>query len=1085
MKITDTNHTHYFLSGGGEMGELTRAFDWSATSVGPVEQWPQSLRTTLGIVLHSSFPMFLFWGEDLICFYNDAFRPSLGATGKHPAIGKKGKEVWEEIWTFVGPMILGVMETGEPVWFEDQLIPFYRNGKIEDIYWTFSYSPAYGDDGKINGVFVTCTETTEKVKNQKNLEESEWRFRTIIQETSLITAVFIGRELVIDMANDRAIELWGKGPDVFGKRVADLMPELAGQPYLQILDDVFTTGKTYESEASELKLTVGGVPKTFMMNITYKPLHNSNGEIYGILAMGTDVSNKIAAQRMIEKSQQQLVSYFEQSPVAIATINKEKLTFHLVNAFYAELVGRKPEEIENKPLLEALPELRGQGFDTLLNTVLETGKPYSASEVPVALLRNNKLEQVYVNLTYQPQVNVEGEVTGILVVATDVTQLVISKQKVEDSEAKLRTIVANAPAAIALFTSRELIIESPNQTFIDVAGKGPDIVGKRLVDAVPELKDQPFLQMLDDVFNTGKTIQTHGSLIKIIQHGKEVEKYYDFTYTPIFDSEGKVYAILDIAIDVTVQVLNRRKLEQSEEEIRSLVESAPFPIGVYVGREMKIQLANQVMLDVWGKGNDVIGKLYSEILPELDNQQIFGQLDAVYMTGIPFHAKNQRVDIVVDGRLQSFYFNYSFTPVYDSVGNIYGVMNTAAEVTDLNLAMQRVEQSEQNLRSMILQAPVAMCIFRGPQHVIDVANDFMIEIWGNPKDDVMNKPVFEAMPYFQNQGLEQLLNDVYITGKKFKSDEHPVEILRNGKTETAYLNFVYEPYRESCGKIIGIFAVCIDVTLQVLARRKIEHIVTARTKELASANDKLQKSNAELAQFAYIASHDLQEPLRKISMFTQLLEGRIGAGLDAQSQTQLSKISNSAIRMNTLIKDVLNYSELIKETEEFEYVDLNQVIEQGLLDFELLIEQKQASVNYQQLPVIEAIPLQMAQLFGNLISNSLKFTRPDVKPVISISSFLLNTEEKKNAALEAGAEYYKITFRDNGIGLKPEHTEQIFNIFQRLHRKSDYEGTGIGLAMCKKIALNHHGDLTATDSTEAGAVFHVILPAKQLPGMSK
>src|ERR1700755_3012886 len=161
-----------FFKGGGEMGSLTRDFDWSASSIGMPEAWPGSLRTTLGIVLHSAFPMFLFWGEDLICFYNDGFRPSFGNEGKHPALGKRGREVWQEIWEFIGPLISQVMTTGKPVWFEDQLVPFYRNGRMEDIYWTFSYSPAYGDEGKINGVFVTCTETTKQVLQVKNSRET-------------------------------------------------------------------------------------------------------------------------------------------------------------------------------------------------------------------------------------------------------------------------------------------------------------------------------------------------------------------------------------------------------------------------------------------------------------------------------------------------------------------------------------------------------------------------------------------------------------------------------------------------------------------------------------------------------------------------------------------------------------------------------------------------------------------------------------------------------------------------------------------------------------------------------------------------
>src|SRR5579871_3994705 len=145
MQQPQDGATLSFLAGDGEMAELTRNFNWEDSSLGLPGQWPTSLLTTLGILLHSAFPMFLFWGKDLVCFYNDAFRPSLGADGKHPALGKTGKEVWGDIWEQISPWIYQVIETGKPVFFEDQLVPFYRNGQTEDIYWTFSYSPAYGD----------------------------------------------------------------------------------------------------------------------------------------------------------------------------------------------------------------------------------------------------------------------------------------------------------------------------------------------------------------------------------------------------------------------------------------------------------------------------------------------------------------------------------------------------------------------------------------------------------------------------------------------------------------------------------------------------------------------------------------------------------------------------------------------------------------------------------------------------------------------------------------------------------------------------------------------------------------------------
>ncbi len=181
--------------------------------------------------------------------------------------------------------------------------------------------------------------------------------------------------------------------------------------------------------------------------------------------------------------------------------------------------------------------------------------------------------------------------------------------------------------------------------------------------------------------------------------------------------------------------------------------------------------------------------------------------------------------------------------------------------------------------------------------------------------------------------------------------------------------------------------------------------------------------------------------------------------------------------MNTLVRDVLSYSELVKDRETFAAVDLNKIANTIINDFELLIDQKKAVVIFKDLPVIKGIPLQMSQLFSNLIGNSLKFARKEVKPVIKITTSPLPETEKHTLPLNYDTDYINIQFSDNGIGFSAEYKEKIFNIFQRLHRKSDYEGTGIGLALCKKIALNHEGDLNANGSSENGAVFNFILPA--------
>ena len=351
-------------------------------------------------------------------------------------------------------------------------------------------------------------------------------------------------------------------------------------------------------------------------------------------------------------------------------------------------------------------------------------------------------------------------------------------------------------------------------------------------------------------------------------------------------------------------------IQTSEQRIRSIVESAPFPIGVYIGREMKIALANQSILDVWGKGNDVIGKLYFEILPELDNQDIFTQLENVYDTGIPFHAKNQRVDLEINGELVPFYFNYSFTPLFDSAEKVYGVMNTAADVTDLNFAKKQIEDSEAQLRSLVMNAPIGICILKGDPLFSEVVNDSFLTIVGKTREKFTTTSYWEALPEVA-AFYKPILDNVRKTGILYQREDQEIILIRNGKEETGYFNFVYDPIRESDGSINRIMIVAIEVTAQVIARRKIEEVVDERTRELAEANRNLKKSNEELAQFAYIASHDLQEPLRKVRTFSQLLEQSM-PDINEKAKGFLSKINVSTSRMANLIRDVLTYFATIK-----------------------------------------------------------------------------------------------------------------------------------------------------------------------------
>ncbi|HXB10429.1 MAG TPA: PAS domain-containing protein, partial [Bacteroidia bacterium] len=258
--MIEKKNTSEFISGGGEMGQLIRSKDWSKTSLGDFGEWPTGLKTILGLLLNSKFPMFLWWGPELICFYNDAYRPSLGKDGKHPSIlGMPGEQAWSEAWHIIKPLVDQVLETGEATWFEDQLVPIYRNGHVEDVYWTFSYSPVMDDAGKRAGVFVTCTETTGKVILLKELEESNKRFFNNIMHAPVAMCIFRGKSHVVEIANERMLELWGKqSEDVIGKPIFEGLPEAKGQGLEALVDHVYSTGEKFVANERPVDLPRNG-----------------------------------------------------------------------------------------------------------------------------------------------------------------------------------------------------------------------------------------------------------------------------------------------------------------------------------------------------------------------------------------------------------------------------------------------------------------------------------------------------------------------------------------------------------------------------------------------------------------------------------------------------------------------------------------------------------------------------------------------------------------------------------------------------------------------------------------------------------
>jgi signal transduction histidine kinase/CheY-like chemotaxis protein len=294
-----------FLSGGGDMGRRIRAHPWHETPLGPPEDWPQGLRTALRILLTTQHPIFIFWGRELICFYNDAYSRSLGPE-QHPSmLGKPARTQWPLIWDVIGPQIDQVMAGGGATWHENQKLVIERHGKVEDIYWTYSYGPIDEQTAPnhVGGVLVICNETTQQVMSQRRMIFERERFAELFEQAPGFMAMLRGPQHVFEMVNPAYSRLIGNR-EVLGKALTEALPEAVDQGFLALLDDVYRTGKAYKAFGAEFTFQATPDSPRVVRNLdfVYQPILDSRGEVSGIFIEGSDTSERFRAEHALREA---------------------------------------------------------------------------------------------------------------------------------------------------------------------------------------------------------------------------------------------------------------------------------------------------------------------------------------------------------------------------------------------------------------------------------------------------------------------------------------------------------------------------------------------------------------------------------------------------------------------------------------------------------------------------------------------------------------------------------------------------------------------------------------------------------------
>ncbi|TCC99481.1 PAS domain-containing sensor histidine kinase [Pedobacter hiemivivus] len=446
------------LKEAGEMGNLIYSANWSNTSLGNADTWPQNLLTALDIILRSKFPMFLWWGPQLIQFYNDTYKTTLEKLNKHPkALGARAQDCWPEVWLAIEPSIEMAMAGDKMLEQEDQLIPKQQDGHPANSFWVFNCSQLYDLEGKVCGLLVTFYESNSQKKSEhqiydtlRQLAEREARFRSLLADAPVAIAVFKGRELIIETVNEKMLEVWGKHATIIGKPLKVAIPELEGQGFLEIMDEVYTSGTPYYGNEVKVFLIHSHKTEEVYSNLVYQPLKNSKGKTDRIMLVANLITEQVKAKLRVEKSEKRFRALINALPqMAMTSTIKGKMTYF--NKRWYDYTGLNPTEAYGSKWLKVIHP------DDLHETLRKYNLIRSGHEGGEFENRYRSAEGTYRwHLNRMQPVQEDGIVGLWIVTATDIHDLKQLQQQKDDFVSiaghELKTPITSLSAFMQLIT---------------------------------------------------------------------------------------------------------------------------------------------------------------------------------------------------------------------------------------------------------------------------------------------------------------------------------------------------------------------------------------------------------------------------------------------------------------------------------------------------------------------------------------------------------------------------------------------------------------------------------------------------------
>ncbi len=940
------------LAGGGEMGALIRAKDWSKTSIGKPEGWPQSLRTALSLVVHAKFPMLLLWGRALICFYNDACCPSLRQRQKHPEIlGKSPEQAWPELWVIIQPLIEQVLLGGEATINQTQLAPFFSDGSAEAAHWNFSFSPILDENGMREAVLIIGHESTFQLATGAQRHNSESQFRNLVMQSPIPTAILRGKDFVIEMANKTMLEkIWRRDKtDVIGRKVFDVFPEFKDRKYPERLHEVYISGKKYiENESLAIVQADDGI-KEFYLDHEYAALFETDGSVSAVIITVNDVTEKVEARKKTEHAEQRLRLAIEAAQMGTFDWN------------------------------------------------LETQEFFSS----------DRLKEIF----------------GF--------------------------------------------------------GSGGDVTHQNLIDAFHPDDKHIREKAIGESFGIGGLEYE----IRIVWPDRST--HWIRVYGKILhDQDRAVKRMYGTVIDVTEQRTILENLKENEARFRLLANSMPQFIWTGDARG-NLNYFNFAVYNYSGLSPEQIKKDgWAQIVHPDESQESINQWINSVTTG---------EDFIFEHRFRRHDGEYRWqlsraVPQRDANGNILIWVGTSTDIHDQKMFAQELEEkiderthqlkktneelkkSEERYHLMVDEVQDYAILYLNREGIIENWNKGAEKIKGYSAQEIIGKNflIFYTEEDKKNKVPQKLLEEASRCGK---ATHEGWRVRKDGSL--FWGNIVLTALHDEQKNVIGFSKVTRDLT----AKKEADDKIRINAEQLAQKNKELEKMNAELESFAYLSSHDLQEPLRKIQTFASLIVEKELQRLSENGMGYFRRMQSAAKRMQLLINDLLSYSRASTVAGTFVHTDLREIIAEVKNELKETLEEKNGIIESEGNCMVNVIAFQFHQLMLNLIGNSIKFSKPGIPPRIQLKCEILSSEEAQVLDLPPKKLCCHFTVADNGIGFEPIYADRIFQVFQRLHGKDQYEGTGIGLAIVKKIVDNHNGVIRATGEPGKGARFDIYFPA--------